>query len=151
MMYVWVYLQDETPDDTLIVVLKEPKTVTNIRLYENLWRRNQLHCKKLSIDYTWMYMEWKYLRGSQKKSKKRAAHGGKVQRLKFSLRILHNELTVAVYLYCRDLLLFQFLRITENCKMADVSVQRNGTKLCSSNAQCIPREENFRTYFPRQN
>ena len=30
MMYVWVYLQDETPDDTLIVVLKEPKTVTNI-------------------------------------------------------------------------------------------------------------------------
>ena len=96
-------------------------------------------------------MEWKYLRGSQKKSKKRAAHGGKVQRLKFSLRILHNELTVAVYLYCRDLLLFQFLRITENCKMADVSVQRNGTKLCSSNAQCIPREENFRTYFPRQN
>ena len=35
MIYVWVYLQDETPDDTLIVLLKEPKTVTNIRLYEN--------------------------------------------------------------------------------------------------------------------
>ena len=63
------------------------------------------------------------------KSKKRAAHGGKVQILKFSLRILHNELTIAVYLHFRDLLLFQFLRITENCKMADVSVQRNGTKL----------------------
>ena len=31
------------------------------------------------------------------KSKKRAAHGGKMQRLKFSLRILHNELTIAVY------------------------------------------------------
>ena len=98
-----------------------------------------------------MYMEWKYLRGSQKKSKKRAAHGGKVQRLKFSLRILHNELTVAVYLYCRDMLLFQFLRITENCKMADVSVQRNGTKLCSANAQYIHKKENFGTYFPRQN
>ena len=68
------------------------------------------------------------------KSKKRVAHGGKVQRLKFSLRILHNELTIAVYLHFRDLLLFQFLRITENCKMTDVSVQRNGTKLCSSNA-----------------
>ena len=63
------------------------------------------------------------------KSKKRAAHGGKMQRLKFSLRILHNELTIAVYLHFSDLLLFQFLRITENCKMADVSVQRNGTKL----------------------
>ena len=59
------------------------------------------------------------------KSKKRAAHGGKMQRLKFSLRILHNELTIAVYLHFRDLLLFQFLRITENCKMADVSVPRN--------------------------
>ena len=63
------------------------------------------------------------------KSKKRAAHGGKMQRLTFSLRILHNELTIAVYLHFRDMLLFQFLRITENCKMADVSVQRNGTKL----------------------
>mgnify|MGYP006891527098 CR=1 FL=1 len=84
------------------------------------------------------------------KSKKRAAHGGKVQRLKFSLRILHNELTVAVYLYCRGLLLFQFLRITENCKMADVSVPRNGEKLCLSNAQRTNRKENFETYFPRQ-
>ena len=84
------------------------------------------------------------------KSKKRVAHGGKVQRLKFSLRILHNELTVAVYLYCRDMLLFQFLRITENCKMADVSVPRNGEKLCLSNAQCTNRKENFETYFPRQ-
>ena len=84
------------------------------------------------------------------KSKKRVTHGGKVQRLKFSLRILHNELTVAVYLYCRDMLLFQFLRITENCKMADVSVPRNGEKLCLSNAQCTNRKENFETYFPRQ-
>ena len=83
-------------------------------------------------------------RVAEKKSRKRAAHGGKVQRLKFSFRILHNELTVAVYLYCRDLLLFQFLRITENCKMADVSVQRNGTKLCSSNSQYIHRRGELR-------
>ena len=48
-----------------------------------------------------------------------------MQRLKLSLRILHNELAVVVYLYCRDPLLFQFLKITENCKLADVSVPRN--------------------------
>ena len=84
------------------------------------------------------------------KSKKRAARGGKVQRLKLSLRILHNELTVAVYLYFSGMLLFQFLRITENCKLADVSVQRNGEKPCSSNAQCTNRKENFGTYFLRQ-
>ena len=84
------------------------------------------------------------------KSKKRVAHGGKVQILKFSLRILHSELTIAVYLHFRDLLLFQFLRITENCKMADVSVPRNSEKLCLSNAQCTNRKENFGTYFPRQ-
>ena len=63
----------------------------------------------------------------------------------FSLRILHNELTVAVYLYRIDLLLFQFLKITENYEMADVSVPRNGGKLCSSNAQCTYRKENFGT------
>ena len=34
--------------------------------------------------------------------------------------------------------------------MADVSVPRNGEKLCSSNAQCTNRKENFETYFPRQ-
>ena len=73
-----------------------------------------------------------------------------MQRLKFSPRILHNELTIAVYLHLRDLLQFQFLRITENCKMADVSVPRNAEKLCLSNAQCTNRKENFETYFPRQ-
>ena len=73
-----------------------------------------------------------------------------MQRLEFSLRILHNELTIAVYLHFRDLLLFQFLRITENCIIADVSVPRNGEKLCLSNAQCTNRKENFETYFPRQ-
>ena len=47
MMYVWVYLQDETPDDTLIVELKEPKTVTNIRLYENFDEGISLNVKSL--------------------------------------------------------------------------------------------------------
>ena len=68
----------------------------------------------------------------------------------FSLRISHNELTIALYLYCRDLLLFQFFRIMEKYKMADLSVPRNAEKLCSSNAKCTHRKENFGTYFPRQ-
>ena len=47
MMYMWVYLQDETPDDTLIVELKEPKTVTKIRLYENFDEGISLNVKSL--------------------------------------------------------------------------------------------------------
>ena len=65
------------------------------------------------------------------KWKKRAAHGGKMQRLKVFLTILHNELAVAVYLYCRDLLLFQFLRITENSVKWRMSVSQEMVKNCA--------------------
>ena len=65
------------------------------------------------------------------KSKKRAAHGGKMQRLKFFLTNLHNELAVAVYLYCRGLLLFQFLRITENSVKWRMSVSQEMVKNCA--------------------
>ena len=65
------------------------------------------------------------------KWKKRAAHGGKMQRLKFFLTILHNELAVAVYLYCRGLLLFQFLRIKENSVKWRLSVSQQVVKNCA--------------------
>ena len=85
------------------------------------------------------------------KSKKRVAHGGKVQRLEFSLRILHNELTIAVYLHFRDLLLFQFLRITENSVKWRMSVSQEMVKNCAYQMnKCTNRKENFETYFPRQ-
>ena len=70
---------------------------------------------------------------------------------KFSPRIFHNEPTVALYLYCRDLILFEFLRITENYKMADVSVPRNDEKLCSSNAQCTNRRKTLELTFQGRN
>ena len=85
------------------------------------------------------------------KWKKRAAHGGKMQRLKFFLTNLHNELAAAMYLYCRGLLLFQFLRITENSVKWRMSVSQEMVKNCAYQMnKCTNRKENFETYFPRQ-
>ena len=136
-MYVQVYLQDETSDDTPIVVPKEPKTVTNGRLYENFDKGISLDVRSL-VQTIRGYTLSGNVRDDRRKIEKTCGTWWKNFPLGFSIMCQQSRCT-------------QFLRITENYKMADVSVPRNDEKLCSSNAQCTNRRKTLELTFQGRN